>query len=382
MIFANATFKTARVACLFATLMVALPAGCVPPVSVARKKAADKWVHMRSDISLQLAEEAFNTGDFEGARTKLTEILADAPADEHAQRLLARVYIETDEPDRAAELLHSIEGGDVADPQTYYLLGVTEELAQRFHSAATYYRLAAQGRPGHVPYIAAAVEALLADNDVAGASETLATTKRSADTTPQWLCLVAEVARAQHKFQRAADLYRRAMDAGRASTASSNSEESSWIAQQLADILQRLNRYAAAADILENLVKRANPEHINQLREQLAYCYLVTGRVKLAEQIIKTIDPHRTDQRVLWLSLARKHIDAANWTAATAAIKRVLSRDAYDSDALMLQTLVEIESGNLTVASRTLDRWRQTSPDDPMVETMKDHLLAGNPTYR
>ncbi len=378
MIATHTTIKVARAVCTCAALILALPTSCVPPVSVAREKAADKWTHMRGDITFQLAEEAFNTGDFDDARTKLIGILADKPSDDTARRLLARVYIETDEPNRAAELLHKIEADDLADPQTYFLLGLTEEFAQRFRSAATYYRLAARGRPGHLPYIAAAVEALLADDDVAGANETLAMTQRPAGTTPQWLCLVAEVARAQHDDQRAADLYRRALD----TDTSSNPDDSSWIAQQLADTLQRLRRFAAAADILEDLVERASPKRVDRLREQLAYCYLATGRSKLAEQTIRKTDPRRVNRRDLWLSLAKRQIDAANWTAATAAIKRVLARDTFDTDALMLQTLVDIESGNLSSASQTLARWRQTSPDDPLLETMKEHLLDSNVTYR
>lgn len=255
--------------------------GCSRPLSGERELAMARWVLTRDAVLRNLAADAYQTGALQTAQVKLMDVLERDPDNESVKLLLAHVLLENDKLEQSGRLLQELESNGRANPQVYYLIGLTKELTRDHAGAARYYARALRERPGHQPYVKATAEALLASDNVTGAKAFLGAVDSPLKDSPGWLCLQAEAACLDKRYEAAVTLYRDALEV---SPATGDGDE--WIVRRLAGVYQKLDRFAAAVEQLEQL--RLNPLGTDPkgVREELAWCYLKLKRKLEAAEII------------------------------------------------------------------------------------------------
>ena len=336
--------------------------GCSRPLSGGRELAMARWVQTRNTILQDLAANAYQTGALETAQGKLMDVLERDPNNESVKLLLAHVLLENGQPEQSAILLQELEANGRANPQVYYLAGLTKELRRDYSAAARYYARALRERPGHQPYVRATAEALLASGNVSGAKAFLGTIDSPLKDSPDWLCLQAEAACLDQRYEPAAALYREALEVS--SVAGDGDQR---IMRRLAGVYQKLDRHADAVELLESLSRNTHDADPIGIGEELAWCYLKLKRTQDAAETISALKAEDRDVSALWTALAQLHLEQENWARAKQALGRAFIADPSDANSLMLSTFISIRAGDTTAAHKTFARWRVIPPKTAML---------------
>ncbi|NOT02391.1 MAG: tetratricopeptide repeat protein [Phycisphaerales bacterium] len=340
---------------------------CQSPVSVERQKAAEKWGQVRADVTCRLAEQALRNGSLDDARAKLETVLQTAPQHETARLLLVRVLIEQGEMDAAVTVLKSFDAADPPNPAAAYLMGVVAEMDQRYADAAGHYVTAARTVPTHLPYVVAAVEAMLSGEDARGARRFLASIKPPESPTSEWHGLLAEVAREENDYAAAIVEYERALTM----VSSSAPERVSELQWRLATAYQAAGQFGDAVRMLEQILADDDAENRSGALDQIVRCHLALNDVDGAVRAVDRMEPDGPAAAESRLLVARDLIEASDYAFAGRQIDAVLTIHPDHADALMLKTLCGIRNGDRPAAESALRRWQSSHPDDPMIAAMR-----------
>lgn len=153
-------------ACITYAIIPALSAltlgGCNAVNHEEAKISADKrWVEVRTDLKLQMAEKAFEELRFEDAALTAAETLTLDPARHEAFAIMIKSYLEMQDLERTEDAIATARAASADSPELTYLRGVYLEMRGKYEQALACFSDARSRAPRETDYLIGQVETLL-----------------------------------------------------------------------------------------------------------------------------------------------------------------------------------------------------------------------------
>ncbi len=362
-----------RLLCLNIIMPFLVVGGCLEPLSERREAVQAGWHAMRHDVAFDLAVEAYGHGDLVQARRNLVEIMEAQPENDDARILLARVCVESGQVSEAYRLLEVYNGSKVAPPEAFFVYGLVLEISQQYAAAADHYRRAADAKPEHFPYVAAATEAYLSVGDDISAREVVDAANSYQQPSAEWYCLKAELVYAENDLQQAVTHY----ESARLLKPDLADRHGIFIARTLAYLYRALSRHDDATRLLEDLATATGDA---QDRELLAWSCLAQGRLERASHVIAMFNGEDVDTLTLWLQVAKRYAEHDQFEQAEISLMQAKAIDADDPDVVLLESYFAARTGDDRQARAAIAHLARIHPGDPLLPSLRAYVE--NPASR
>lgn len=332
-----------------------------------RGEANNRWLAMRSGMMLDMAQQAFDTGDLDRAEKELNQALALDPGNDRLQTLGGRIALERGRLEKAYhhfELAIKVDtpeedeledGVKPTNADARYFQAVVLQRWKRFDDALQRYTEAYEIKPDQPNLLMARCEMLVELERTDEAIDLLNEKLGYFDQSAGIRAMLGHI----HMLQ------------DRPDTAASYFTQASMLDPENLKIQEELTRAQFAAgqyrEAAKNVVKlRQHPDLAQRvdLRRLEAQAYLKMGRTIDARRIYldltRTPDVSATD----WITLGQMAWKDQDPGGALSAATRAIKLDPKRHEAYILAGMVWQKRGNVDEALRNFDLAADHAPDN------------------
>jgi tetratricopeptide (TPR) repeat protein len=309
--------------------------GCTTPEKRHDKSAAaNQWKGARASVMAQMARDQFGSGNFDGARSTLTQAIKLNPKDPELRVLSARTGIEQGDLELAENELRVAQelSPEMAVADYYY--GVVMQRWQRMPKALDLYTKASEKAPTEPAYLLARAETLVALDRETEALALLMGSFSRFENSAEVRATAGQVLLRQRKFSEAADMLRQAVML--------NSEDEG-LRVTLAKALLNAGRHSEATEVLERLVNAPDLRDRADLHNMLGECYMKLEKYRDARACFETASNLQPQNGVYLIGLARASLEAGDIRRAEIAVRKALAMQPTDGQANLLLGYVRME---------------------------------------
>lgn len=332
-----------------------------------RDDANNRWLEMRSGMMLDMAQQAFDTGDLDRAEKELNQALALDPGNDRLQTLGGRIALERGRLEKA---FHHFElaikkdtpeekelkkGVKPTNSDARYYQAVVLQRWKRFDDALQRYTEAYEIKPDQPNLLMARCEMLVELDRIDEAIELLNERLGYFDQSAGVRAMLGHIHMLRDDPEQAVSFF---------TQASLLDPENLKIREELTRAQFAAGQYREAA---KNVVKlRQHPDLADRvdLRRLEAQAYLKMGRTLDARRIY--LDLTRTPNVSVtdWITLGQMAWQDQDPGGALSAATRAIKLDPKRHEAYILAGMVWQKRGNIDEALRNFDRAADYAPDD------------------
>lgn len=335
-------------------LLVGL-AGCMAHQETSKVEAQRRWADTRGRVLSSVAEDQFNTGDFESARRSASDSLKLAPDLLEARLLMARVAIEQAKYGEADEHLKLAAEKHPDESRIPYLQAIVEERRERYPEALKLYEKAQELDPKNPAYVLATAEVLVRLDRAADALALIESKLTTMDPTAGLYSAAGRLATLVEKHDRAVQYYSRATALW---------PDNLDIRTQLAKAYYFSGQFTQAISELESLTARAKDDAPVWMQTMLAQSYLADRQAPKAKAVFTELT--RREPRVAnhWVGLAKSALDTGDTARAMLSAREALALDPAQADAAIVLGYVLLKDGQNQRANTMLVNVTRKHPDN------------------
>ncbi|MFW6059167.1 MAG: tetratricopeptide repeat protein [Phycisphaeraceae bacterium] len=339
---------------LTASLLIVL-AGCQNTQHDESMNAADnRWLALRSNMMLKMAEQQFETGDLDTARQTINDALQIDPENDRLYVIAGRIALEEDQLERAFRHFNDAQEFNENNPESHYYQGIILQRWQRYEDAEQAYRRAYDAQSDEPAYLMALSEMMI---ERGRADEALTMLEEKLDYFDQNSALRAQVgylyklkgepAKAVGFFQQAALM----------------NPDDPKLQEELAMAQLDAGEHEQAIATLESLLDDRDMRARRDLRRTLARAYQTIGRTDKARQTYLELarSPHGKPSD--WLRLGELAWQAEDLGATLQAANRVIELAPQRYEGYFMAGLVWHKRGRLDDALTMFDRAADRAAD-------------------
>jgi tetratricopeptide (TPR) repeat protein len=319
----------------------AVCAGCESHAQ-SKRAARKRWDETSARIKLTLAQQQYDSGNYDRAAEAVQQCLSTDPNNAEGQLLYGKLLLGNGRRDEAIERLDRALELDEKLHESWYWLGVAVEENRDYKRAYTLYKMALLMEPTNVDYILAVTDVQVAQKNYSEAAKLL-TQKMSA--LPQDVSLkvaAAELMGRTGKNEQAIELYKQAM-----LMTSDNGE----IAEALGYCYVFSSKWDEAAEVFDSLLNQSQDEQKKKLYLQvMALCSMNGGQYGKAVNCYNQLSVEERDNAEIWLKMGQASLGAGAANRAIMCGQRALALQPGYTDAIALVGCAQYAGGDYTAA--------------------------------
>jgi tetratricopeptide (TPR) repeat protein len=326
-----------------------------------REKQFGKWNLTRIGILYQLAEQQYKVGDYDKCQESLKDAFALKLDYAPIHILAAKVHIEKANLELALEQLNKAIQIKPSEPEPYYLLGVLYQRWQKPEVACDYYRQAWTRKQDEARYMLATVEMEISLGRLDEAQSILESKMVYFEQSAALRVALARIATLKNDFPTAAKCYRDAVTL---------MPDDHNLRRSFADTLFYAKQYKEAAQILEDLKKRADTTDRPNLMTMLGQSYMHLRRHQDARNCFQEVVRDRPDDLNAYLNLGKACVQTGDLGISLSAARKILRSEPDNVQAMIVMALVQQKQKKWNDASVTLNKAARVAPQDTTVLCM------------
>ena len=346
---------------LATVLLMPLLVGCTNNVKKWEDEANQRWLGIRSKLMLQMAQQAFDSGDLKKAESDLKNALRMDQTNPTLHILACRIALERSELERA--FLHfngAIELDDVERPRhadTHYYQGIVLQRWQRYDDALARYEAAYKISPDHAPYLTALCEMLVELNRTDEAIELLESKLTYFDQSTGVRSALGHMYRLKGEHKRSAEYFYQAalLDS-----------ENMVLREEYARSLYDAGAYEVAIKGLEFLINEPQLKGRVDLNRMLGQAYIQANCLGRARQVYQDLTRGGGENGEDWIQLAQISWREGDLGATLSTANRVIRLLPNRYEGYLLAGMVWNKRGRLDDALRNFDRAAGFALQDPV----------------
>ena len=343
-------------------LLTALSVGCATDGGNKerwRTDAQKRWLQMRSELMLQMAQQAFDTGDLTKAERDLKNAISFDPENKDLHVLAGRIALEQGRLEKAfLHLNNAIELDNPERPRSAearYYQGVVLQRWQRYADALERYEEAYQIRPDHPPFLTARCEMLVALDRVNEAVQLLESKLNYFDQSAGIRATLGHMYRLVGDHAKAADVFMQA---------SVLDPEDLSIQEEHARALVAADQHQEAIKVLVRLIEHEESKDRKDLRRLLAQSHIQVGQLAQARKVYTDVTRGGGENAEDWIQLAQIAWQSDDLGATLSASNRAMRAAPQRHEGYLLAGMVWQKRGRLENALRNFDRAAELAPDN------------------
>lgn len=344
--------------------MIALAAGCSSAMPKSDKNLATAaWKKARAAVMVSLARDQYEAGNFDGARSTVTEAIVLVPEAPELRVLSGRIAIEQGNLDLAeSELLRAREL-DPKNAAADYYYAVVMQRWQRGAKALELYTAACEKNPKEVAYVLARAEMLVALEREADAVQLLTGAATTFENSAEVRGALGQVYLRQKRYAEACETLKQAVMLA---------ADDEALREQLSRAQYLSRRLPEAKENLDRLVKGNKYAKRADMWNMLGEIELSLERPREARAYLETATELEPQNPEYLVNLARAAMDSGDVHRAEITAKRALGIAPSDPGANMMMGYVRLQQGK---ASEALAAFRRAGELDRSDST--PHCMAG-----
>lgn len=353
--------RPSRVGAIAGVFVVLLLTGCQTNEPTPKETAAQQWNTARAKVMLGVAQEQYQSGNFEKSRQTVDEALKLAPNTAPLYVLSAKIHIEQGRLEAAEQHLQAARQLTPNDGEAWYLSGVVYQRWQRPAEALTLYRTASEKSPAELAYLLAWSEMLVASDQPTEAlallQEKVAYFEHSAtirDAVGQLLQQLGRHAEAVAVFRQASIL----------------AEEDMSIRERMGMAMYYSKDYRSAAEVLERLAASEAYAQRADVITVLAECQFRSGKVRESRRTFETATQLDATSSAAWRGLGRSALELQDLKRAELAFARAIKVDPALAETHLMHGYVMMRQEKHAEALRSFQTASLLSPDDTVAICM------------
>lgn len=334
--------------------------------SEQKNAATAQWQNARAAVMITLARDQFNSSNFDGARTTLSNAIKLAPKNSELRVLSARIAIEQGNLEVAEAELREAQICDPKNASADYYYGIVMQRWQRLPRALELYTSASDKAPTEVGYVLARAETMVALEKDTEALQLLQKAATNFENSAEVRSAVGQVLMRQRKFSEAADVIHQAVML---------SADDNSLREQLARALYQAGRLPEAADVLERLLKAEAYSSRADLFMMRGECLLAANKPRDARAAFETASNLQPNNVQYILNLAKVSLESGDVRRAEIAVRKALGLSPTDGQANLLLGCVRSEQGKHAEALAAFRRATTADPKDTVALCMTGMVL-------
>jgi tetratricopeptide (TPR) repeat protein len=330
-------------------LLVALSASAGCQSHTKSKVAAEaRWNRTSAKIKLALAQQQYDSGNYEEATKLVRQCVNADPQIAPAHLLLGKLLLGEGSTEIAIrELQHTVELDDELH-EGWYWLGAAAQQEREYQKAREFYDRALTLEPRNVDYVLAVADVEVALENNSRALELL---QQRIQVVPHSVSLkkaAAELMLRTGKDEAAIRLYRQAM----LMTADNND-----IAEALGYCYVFSGKWCEAAEIFEDLLDKCSHAESKRLYLQLtALCSMNSGQYDKALGYYGRLGANERDSAEFWVNMGQAALGAGMPERAIGYGREALALRIGDLDATALIACAQYARGQYAAAADNFDK--------------------------
>ncbi|HEY0009616.1 MAG TPA: tetratricopeptide repeat protein [Tepidisphaeraceae bacterium] len=353
---------------LAATLAVSISGGCGSGKTKTQKEeAVEQWSRARAGVMHNLAQDQFETGNFDKAAATTADALKIDPPNVPLKILSARIAMEQNRLDLADSQLAEARKLDPKNSSALYLSGIVAQRWQKHDQALSFYEQAAEHQPTELAYLMARAETLVLLDRRAEALACLSEKVVYFEHSATLRDAVGQLLMQDHRYAEAADMFRQA------SILAGNDP---FIRERLAMAYFQKGDHQRTIDVLALLVTQ--PSH-----DQRGGLFAVMGESQL--QLDRVLDARVSFQRCTeldpslpqgWLGLTKAALAMHDLQRAENAARKGVSVAPDRADAYLAYGYVRLRQNKLDDAMAAFRKASALDPSDSLSLCMIGEVLT------
>ena len=360
----NRRTRTQFVVLLLGALCITVLVGCNSGEKGQHEQWVDqannRWLGLRSNMMLKMAQQQFETGDLELAERSIQDALQLDPKNDKLHVLAGRIALEQGQLERSYQRFELAQKFNEENADAYYYQGLVLQRWQRYDEAQSEYEKAYEIKPDEEAYLLATAEMMVERDQVDAALTKLTDKLNYFDQSAALRAQVGQIYKLKNRPDKAVPFFEQAalMD-----------PDNIKLETELA-----LSQFAAgqnkdAIATLESLLNRPKMQKRRDLRRTLARAYLEIGRKQKARTTYLELARSEHGQPSDWLRLGQLAWQAKDLGGALQAANRVIELAPQRHEGYLLAGMVWQERGRLDDALSMFDRAAQRAEDraEPLI---------------
>ncbi len=321
-------------------------AGCQDAHKKNKAAAMKRWEDARVKISINMAQEQFDSGDLNKALMTTQSALANAPKHPAVHLMLGKIYLELDKATDSRDAYQQCLEIDPENAYAYYQLAGIFERWKQLEKANEHYQKALELDPTHMPYIKAAVEIQLSIGDYQSALDMLMNHVDASQKDASYYMIAGKIFQKMGDDQQATQMYAQAL---------SMQPEDNTIKQAYAFSLNRVGKPRQALSLLIDLdviYKQKGQKENWAYLMVMGDCYMQLKLYHQAKRSYEKVADNDPLNPKIWTRLAQVSMARRNYVAARQYANRSLSMNQNDIDALMALGYVSLKQKSIKKAEK------------------------------
>lgn len=350
--------------------VVVLVAGCsgIPKKDKNGDKnaATAQWRAARATVMVTLARDQFIQGNFDAARSSVTEAVKLLPDNPEIRTLSGRIAFEQGNLELAEAEFRFAQASDPTFAAADYYLGVIMQRWQRLPAALDLYASASQKAPKEVAYVLAQAETLVALDRESDALNLLQSSQKTFENSSEVRAAMGHVLVRQRRHAEAVDMLRQAVMLA---------PDDEGLRETLAKSLYSAAKYPEALENIERLLRSEKFKNRADLHTLAGECQLALGRPMDARASFETASTLQPANVNFTLNLAKAALEVNDTRRAEIAVRRALALAPTHPQANLLMGYVRMEQNKLPEALAAFRRASDADARDPMPICMAGVVL-------
>jgi tetratricopeptide (TPR) repeat protein len=290
-------------------------------------EATRQWNGARSSVMVGVAQDQYNTGNFDKCRQTVDEALNLSPDNASLRVLSARLYVEKGLLEAAERDLETARKTSPDDPESNYLSGIIFQRWQKPEIALAFYKTASTRAPAEAAYLLAQAEMLVALD-------------RNDDAL---LLLTSKVDYFENSGVIRDEVGQLLYQAGRSEEAIAMLRQASLLSggdlgvkERLALALYGHREFRECSELLEALVQQEPCSKRADLFTMLGECQLQTACARQARSSFETASELDPASAPVWRGLGQAALECGDAVRAEHALLRSIQLDGTASETHLL----------------------------------------------
>jgi len=337
-------------------------AGCQSTHQANKKAALERWQNARSQMSLDMARQQFQTGELDKALQSALRALELGPENTDALVLLAQISLEQNQPGQAEKYLQKCLDLNPRQAAAHYHLATVYQSWGAAEAAAEHYRKAYELKPESPAYLQGVVESMVQQKKTREALDLLLSSMSRIERHSALYSLAGNLYSALGDEPSASKMYRQAIHMD---------PQKAMLYELLAYSLHRQGLYQQALDELEQRAGVATPEtggteSLACLAVQ-ADCYFQLQQYHKAQRTLEQLTQQDPRNTAAWKQLAQTALARNDYAKAQSWIQRSLTLEPEQTDGRFLLGYALLKQQQYEAAAAEFRK---------VIEQQPDHALA------
>jgi tetratricopeptide (TPR) repeat protein len=331
-----------KIIILFCAVELLLAVNCQSQIRAGKQKVKAKWDKDSTNIKLSIAQEQFESGQYEQAEDTVKQCLTTDPNMAQAKLLLGKVKFAREDFDGAKRYLHDYISSNDKDDASLFLLGLANERLGDNGSAIGWYKKALSIVPENTDYIIAVGQMYLAAGDF-NSAESLYTGKMESNPTNTDLKVAAaQMYLSQDKNDKALQLYEQA---------SMLKPDNSSLLEALGSCYILTNQWDKSLEVHRQLYSgSSNKEEKNRYLKAMALSAINASDYSDALKYYTELVSQDKQNAQLWFSMGQAALGAGSLKQALVCSQKVLEISPDMKEAWLLSGSANYKNGSYTQA--------------------------------